>query len=65
MRRVTIRDVAAEAGVSIGTASKALNGQGKLRAETRERVAERRSVSASPRTRWPRPCSRAARSPWG
>jgi LacI family transcriptional regulator len=40
MRRVTIRDVAAEAGVSIGTASKALNGQGKLRAETRERVAD-------------------------
>jgi LacI family transcriptional regulator len=40
MKRVTIRDVAAEAGVSIGTASKALNGQGKLRAETRERVAE-------------------------
>jgi len=38
MRRVTIRDVAAAAGVSIGTASKALNGQGKLRAETRERV---------------------------
>jgi LacI family transcriptional regulator, galactose operon repressor len=40
MRQVTIRDVAAEAGVSVGTASKALNGQGKLRAETRERVAE-------------------------
>ena len=40
MRRATIRDVAAEAGVSIGTASKALNGQGKLRPETRERVAE-------------------------
>ena len=40
MRRVTIRDVAAEAGVSIGTASKALNGQGKLRTETRERVTE-------------------------
>src|SRR5437588_31847 len=39
MRRVTIRDVAAHAGVSIGTASKALNGQGKLRAETRQRVA--------------------------
>ncbi len=38
-RRPTIRDVAAQAGVSIGTASKALNGQGKLRAETRERVA--------------------------
>jgi LacI family transcriptional regulator len=39
-RRATIRDVAAQAGVSIGTASKALNGQGKLRAETRARVAE-------------------------
>src|SRR6185437_4615969 len=38
-RRATIRDVAARAGVSIGTASKALNGQGKLRAETRDRVA--------------------------
>jgi LacI family transcriptional regulator len=31
--------VAARAGVSIGTASKALNGQGKLRTETRDRVA--------------------------
>jgi LacI family transcriptional regulator len=40
MRRVTIKDVAAAAGVSIGTASKALNGQGKLRAETRDRVAQ-------------------------
>ena len=40
MRRATIRDVAADAGVSIGTASKALNGQGRLRPETRERVAE-------------------------
>jgi LacI family transcriptional regulator len=39
LRRATIRDVAALAGVSIGTASKALNGQGKLRDETRERVA--------------------------
>jgi LacI family transcriptional regulator len=38
-RRVTIRDVAALADVSIGTASKALNGQGRLRTETRERVA--------------------------
>src|SRR5580658_4101943 len=38
-RRATIRDVAAQAGVSNGTASKALNGQGKLRAETRARVA--------------------------
>ncbi len=38
-KRPTIREVAAQAGVSIGTASKALNGQGKLRAATRERVA--------------------------
>lgn len=37
-RAVTIRDVAAAAGVSIGTASKALNGRGKLRPETRTRV---------------------------
>lgn len=34
----TIADVAALAGVSMGTVSKALNGNGKLRAETRERV---------------------------
>jgi LacI family transcriptional regulator len=37
-RRATIRDVAESAGVSVGTASKALNGQGKLRAETIQRV---------------------------
>jgi LacI family transcriptional regulator len=34
----TIRDVAQRAGVSIGTASKALNGTGQLRPETRARV---------------------------
>jgi LacI family transcriptional regulator len=34
----TIRDVARVAGVSLGTASKALNGQGKLRLETRAKV---------------------------
>jgi len=34
----TIYDVARAAGVAIGTASKALNGQGKLRPETRTRV---------------------------
>src|SRR5579875_1093339 len=37
-RSSTIRDVAHAAGVSVGTASKALNGHGKLRAETIERV---------------------------
>jgi LacI family transcriptional regulator len=38
VRRATIRDVAVAAGVSVGTASKALNGQGKLRGATIERV---------------------------
>ncbi|MGW0807813.1 LacI family DNA-binding transcriptional regulator [Nonomuraea sp. NPDC002799] len=37
-RTVTIRDVAAAADVSIGTASKALNGRGRMRDETRDRV---------------------------
>jgi LacI family transcriptional regulator len=35
---LTIRDVARAAGVSVGTASKALNNRGRLRPETRERV---------------------------
>ncbi|BCY14141.1 LacI family DNA-binding transcriptional regulator [Actinoplanes sp. L3-i22] len=39
-RLATIRDVAALAGVSVGTASKALNGRGSLRAETVARVRE-------------------------
>src|SRR3954449_2557099 len=34
----TVTDVAALAGVSVGTASKALNGRGQLRASTRDRV---------------------------
>ncbi|GAA2992043.1 LacI family DNA-binding transcriptional regulator [Streptosporangium longisporum] len=37
-RHATITDVATRAGVSIATASKALNGRGQVRAETRERV---------------------------
>jgi LacI family transcriptional regulator len=37
-RTATIRDVAALAGVSVGTASKALNGRGSLRANTVARV---------------------------
>ncbi|WP_297102671.1 LacI family DNA-binding transcriptional regulator [Tessaracoccus sp.] len=36
--RKTIRDVAARAGVSPGSVSKALNGTGQLRAETRSRI---------------------------
>jgi LacI family transcriptional regulator len=39
-RTVRITDVAALAGVSIGTASKALNGTGQLREATRQRVQE-------------------------
>ncbi len=38
VRGVTIADVAALAGVSVGTVSKALNGRGQLRAQTRDRV---------------------------
>ncbi|RUU49770.1 LacI family transcriptional regulator, partial [Mesorhizobium sp. M2C.T.Ca.TU.009.01.2.1] len=37
---VTLREVAAAAGVSVATASKALNGQGRMTAETRERIRE-------------------------
>nr|WP_233280800.1 LacI family DNA-binding transcriptional regulator [Devosia oryziradicis] len=37
-QRATIRDVAQRAGVSIGTASKALNDNGRLKADTRTRV---------------------------
>lgn len=39
-RGPTIRDVARLAGVSIGTASKALNASGRLRQETRDKVIE-------------------------
>lgn len=39
-RTVTLKDVAQAAGVSIATASKALNGKSNVRAETRQRVQE-------------------------
>jgi LacI family transcriptional regulator len=35
---ITIRDVATRAGVSVATASKGLNGKGRMRPETRERI---------------------------
>ncbi|WP_394216185.1 LacI family DNA-binding transcriptional regulator [Brachybacterium vulturis] len=38
MSRPTIKDIAAEAGVALGTASRALSGNGSVAAETRERV---------------------------
>ena len=40
MKRVTIKDVAREAGVSITTVSHALSGQGVLKQETRDRIVE-------------------------
>jgi LacI family transcriptional regulator len=39
-RRATVRDVAALAGVSAGTVSKALNGTGQIAASTRRRIEE-------------------------
>ena len=39
-RAVTLRDVALAAGVSIATASKALNKQGRMTQETRARIQE-------------------------
>jgi LacI family transcriptional regulator len=48
-RRATVVDVAARAGVSAGTASKALNGRGQLRDETRRRVLQAaRELSFAP-----------------
>ncbi|MCM1057158.1 MAG: LacI family transcriptional regulator [Firmicutes bacterium] len=40
MKRITIKDVAREAGVSITTVSHALSGQGVMKQETRDRVIE-------------------------
>ncbi len=37
-KNVTLQDVAQAAGVTLGTASKAINGKGKLSLETRERI---------------------------
>src|SRR6266702_8774652 len=53
-KAATITDVAALAGVSIGTVSKAVNGTGKLRAQTRDRVlaaADQLSFRPSPLAR--------------
>ncbi|WP_025133876.1 LacI family DNA-binding transcriptional regulator [Leucobacter sp. PH1c] len=49
-RRVTIKDVAQEAGVSVATASEALNGKGRVAAATRQNVidtADRLGYSAN------------------
>jgi LacI family transcriptional regulator len=47
--RPTVSQIAAEAGVSPGTVSKVLNGQGQLRAATRERVLRAADQLGSPR----------------
>jgi len=54
-KRITIRDVAREAGVSVTTVSTALSGNGRLAADTRERVsaaAQRLGYVASPSARF-------------
>ena len=54
-KRITIRDVAREAQVSVTTVSTALSGNGRLAAETRDRVsaaAERLGYVASPSARF-------------
>jgi LacI family transcriptional regulator len=51
LERATLRDVARLAGVSVATASKALNGQPQVRASTRERVIQAASqLDFSPNT---------------
>jgi LacI family transcriptional regulator len=53
-RPVTITDVARVAGVSVGTVSKAVNGRGQLRTETRQKVlaaVERLGYQANPLAR--------------
>ena len=62
VRTPTIRDVARLAGVSIGTASKALNANGRLSAETRAKSAcGSQARSATGRTIWRRACTGRAR----
>ena len=61
-RASTLADVARLAGVSISTASKALNGRGHVRAETRSRVVEAAErLSFSPEPARPRTAGRAHR----
>ena len=57
-KRWTITDVAERAGVSVGTASKALNGRGNLRAETRSRVLRAAEDLGFDPTPWPAACLR-------
>ena len=53
---VTITDVARLAGVSPGTASKALNGRRGISARTAMRVSRPQSGSVISRTPWPAAC---------
>ena len=56
----TISEVALLAGVSVGTASKALNGRGSLRPETRQRVQQAAEQLGFRPTRPPAACTPAA-----
>lgn len=62
---VTLRDVAAAAGVSLATASKALNDQGRMTIETRKRVREVAALLGFRPNARRRACSAAAASRWG
>ncbi|MEH3077917.1 MAG: LacI family DNA-binding transcriptional regulator [Quadrisphaera sp.] len=62
---VRIVDVAALAGVSPGTASKALNGTGQLRPGTVERVRQAAQQLGFTPDGSDAPCPPGAASPWG
>ena len=57
----TVRDVAARAGVSVGTVSKALNNRGQLRKETRARVVAEAAITWAGRQNTSATCRRAVR----
>ena len=58
--RIRIYDVAQAAGVSIATASKALNETGRMTLETRDRVKRVANEMGFPPTPWPAPWSASA-----
>ena len=63
-RRVTIADVAADAGVGVGTVSRVLNGSDQVRSPPCGRCSTRSTGSATGRATQRRPWSAARRGPW-